>query len=79
MTVVEIMGNLSKMTSLGLLDSAGKHSQAPLVIDRLKNDTLIKDSRYAAQDMIPKYCQTCSSFIRPISDDTHKSSADEKN
>ena len=49
MPLAEMMGSLSRMTSLGLLDAAGKNSQAPLVIDRLKNDTLIKDSRYSAR------------------------------
>ena len=77
MPLVEMMGNLSKMTSLGLLDTAGKHSQAPLVIDRLKNDTLIKDSRYPALDMILKYYQTRLSFTRLISDNTYKSGTDE--
>ena len=33
-----------------------------LVIDRLKNDTLIKDSRYPALDMILKYYQTALIF-----------------
>ena len=77
MPLVEMMENLSKMTSLGLLDTAGKHSQAPLVIDRLKNDTLIKDSRYPALDMILKYYQTRLSFTRLISDNTYKSGTDE--
>ena len=77
MPLVEMMGNLSKMTSLGLLDTAGKHSQAPLVIDRLKNDTLIKDSRYPALAMILKYYQTHLSFTRLISDNTYKSGTDE--
>ena len=50
MNLVEMLQNLSKVTSLGLLDSAGKHTQAPLVIDRLKNDSLIQESRFVQNE-----------------------------